>query len=550
VRILVAESLAAEGLALLRARHDVDERLGLKPAELQAIVGDYEGLVVRSQVQVDAAVIAAGHRLMVIGRAGVGVDNVDVEAATRAGITVVNAPTGNTIAAAEHTLALMLGLARHLAPADASMRRGEWTRSKFVGRELRGRTLGIVGFGKIGQAVANRARGLEMTVVASDPFLTAEGAAAAGVELLDLPQLLASADIVSLHVPLTRSTTDLIGASELALMRRGAILLNVSRGGVVDEAALADALRSGHLAGAGIDVFEHEPPTGSPLLEAPNTLLTPHLGASTAEAQLRVAIEAAEQVLLVLDGQPAAAAVNAPLVSTEAAETLAPYLALATMLGEVLRQVSGRGIGELTVELGGELARHDAAPVVAAVLLGLLEPTGERINLVNARALARARGIRVAQRSTPDSGPYNALLTVSTPTDRAWSPTHDRPADAASGSTASPGAWAEMELVAGTVAYGQPRLTRLGPYDIDLEPAPRMLVTRHHDRPGTMGRIGLLLGNAGINVGAVHLARSSPHGEALMILGLDDDVPPTVAAEVQEDESVLGLWLIRLGPPS
>jgi D-3-phosphoglycerate dehydrogenase len=282
---------------------------------------------VRSGVKVDAALIGAGSRLTAIARAGVGVDNVDVSAATRAGITVVNAPTGNTIAAAELTLGLLFAVARRIAAADASMRRGEWARSKLTGVELTGRTLGIVGFGKIGGALASRASGLGMRVVVSDPFLTADGAARAGVALLDLPALLAEADVVSLHVPLTRTTRGLVGAEQLATMKRGAILLNVARGGVVDEAALAEALASGHLAGAGIDVFSAEPPGADlALLAAPNAVLTPHLGASTAEAQVRVALEAAQALIDVLDGRATSAAVNAALSAPAAAEALGPYL--------------------------------------------------------------------------------------------------------------------------------------------------------------------------------------------------------------------------------
>ena len=323
MRILVVEPIAAEGIALLRASHEVDERPGLARDELCSILPDYDALIVRSQVQVDAELIAAGTRLVVIGRAGVGVDNVDLDAATRAGIMVVNAPTGNTIAAAEHTLALLYGVARRTAPADASVRRGEWKRAQFTGLELRGRTLGIVGLGKIGQAIAVRARAMEMTVLAVDPFVTAEQAANHGVELVEFDAMLARADVVTVHVPLTRATRGLIGREAIAKLKPGSIVLNVARGGVVDEAAVAEALRSGHLGGAGIDVFEHEPPTGSPLLDAPNTLLTPHLGASTAEAQILVAEEVAAQVLDVLDGRSARYAVNAPLLTPETARAIA-----------------------------------------------------------------------------------------------------------------------------------------------------------------------------------------------------------------------------------
>ncbi|HEV7603726.1 MAG TPA: phosphoglycerate dehydrogenase, partial [Candidatus Limnocylindrales bacterium] len=384
MRVLVAETVANEGIELLRAQHEVDERSGLSRDELCSIIAGYDALVVRSQVQVDAELIAAGTRLAVIGRAGVGVDNVDLDAATRAGIVVVNAPTGNTIAAAEHTLALLYAVARRIAPADASIRRGEWKRSEFTGLELRGRTLGIVGLGKIGQAIAVRARAMEMTVLGVDPYITTEGAANHGVELVEFDAMLARADVVTVHVPLTRATRGLIGRAAIAKLKPGSIVLNVARGGVVDEAAVADALRSGHLAGAGIDVFEHEPPTGSPLLDAPNALLTPHLGASTAEAQVLVSEEVAVQVLDVLAGRSARYAVNAPLLTPETARALAPYLPLAEILGRFFAQFSRGGVRTLTLEIAGDLAEYDGSPLTAAVLRGLLETTTtERVNLVN-----------------------------------------------------------------------------------------------------------------------------------------------------------------------
>ncbi|HVB38169.1 MAG TPA: NAD(P)-dependent oxidoreductase [Vicinamibacterales bacterium] len=342
MRILAAEPLGQDGLDRLRSEHDVEVRTGLSPEELRAIVGEFDGLVVRSQVQADEALIAAARRLIVIGRAGVGVDNIDVEAATRAGITVVNAPAGNTIAAAEHTMALLLGAARHLAEADASLRRGEWLRSRLTGLELRGRTLGIVGFGKIGRAVADRARGFEMNVVAHDPLLSPADAASLGVERLELHELLARADVVTLHVPLTPRTRHLIDAQALARMKPGSILLNASRGGVVDEAALAHALHSGHLAGAGIDVFEHEPPLDSPLIGEPNALLTPHLAASTIEAQRRVSVEVAEQILDVLAGRPAPFAVNAQPRNSESGEAPQPGRVAAGRPGPAAPAAPGR----------------------------------------------------------------------------------------------------------------------------------------------------------------------------------------------------------------
>jgi D-3-phosphoglycerate dehydrogenase len=524
VRILVAEPLATEGVELLRAHHEVDERPGLDRDALCAILPDYDALIVRSQVQVDAALIAAGTRLVVIGRAGVGVDNVDLDAATRAGITVVNAPTGNTIAAAEHTLALLYGLARRTAPADASVRRGEWKRAQFTGLELRGRTLGIVGLGKIGLAIAVRARAMEMTVVGVDPFVTAEQAANHGVELVSMDQLLARADVVTVHVPLTRTTRGLIGREAIAKLKPGSIVLNVARGGVLDEAAVAEALRSGHLGGAGVDVFDQEPPVGSPLLDAPNTLLTPHLGASTAEAQILVAEEVAAQVLDVLDGRSARYAVNAPLLTPETARAIAPYLPLAEILGRFFAQFSRGGVKTLTLEIAGELAEYDGSPLTAAVLRGLLETTTtERVNLVNAGALAKARGITLVERKTPDAGAFSALLTLSTESK------------------------AGNRTVAGTVAGGEPRITRLDDYRLDMAPSDVMLITRHMDRPGTVGRIGIMLGEADVNISAMHLARTRPREDALMILALDDDVPPAVAEAIRGHENVTEVWAIRLG---
>lgn len=528
MRILVAEKVAPEGLALLREHHEVDERFGLSPEEYRALLPDYDGLVVRSQVQVDAGLIEAGRRLVVIGRAGVGVDNVDLEAATRAGITVVNAPTGNTIAAAEHTLALLYVLARRVAAADASVRRGEWRRSEFIGVELRRRTLGIIGLGKIGQAIAQRARAMEMTVIAVDPFVSAEGAALQGVELVDLDALLGRADAITVHVPLTRQTRGLIGAAQIARMKPGSFVLNVARGGILDELAVAEALGSGHLGGAGIDVFDAEPPVGSPLLDAPNTVLTPHLGASTAEAQVLVSEEVAAQLLDVLEGRSARYAVNAPLLTPETARAVGPFLPLAEILGRFIAQFSRTGVRRLTLEIGGELARdlagQDAAPLTAAVLRGLLEgSTTERVNLVNASALAKARGIAIVERKSPDAEAYSSLLSLTAEGDGATT------------------------TIAGTVANGEPRLTRLGEHRTDLTLSPVMLVTRHHDRPGTMGRIGSILGQADVNISAMHLARSEPRADALMILALDDDVPEPVAQAIRAEDAVLDLWLIHLG---
>jgi D-3-phosphoglycerate dehydrogenase len=452
------------------------------------------------------------------------VDNVDLEAATHAGITVVNAPTGNTIAAAEHTLALIYGLARRIAPADASMRRGEWKRSQFTGVELRGRTLGIVGLGKIGQAVAVRARAMDMEVIGADPYVTHEQAAGFGIELVPFDDLVTRADVITVHVPATRATRGMINAATIERMKPSVMLVNVARGGVFDEAAVAAALAAGRIAGAAVDVYEQEPPVGSPLLEAPGTLLTPHLGASTAEAQVAVAREVAEQILEVLDGRPARYAVNAPLLTPETAQAIAPYLPLAETLGLFLAQFARTAPRTFTIEIAGEPAAHDASPLVAAALRGLLETvTTDRINLVNAASIARARGIEVVERKTPNAGAFASLLTLIAEGDDG-------------GAT-----------VAGTVVNGEPRIVRLGEHAMDLAPADSMLVTRHHDQPGTMGRIGQLLGEADVNISAMTLARSAPRADAFMVLALDDDVPDAVQDAIRAHPAVIDVWSIRLG---
>jgi D-3-phosphoglycerate dehydrogenase len=447
------------------------------------------------------------------------VDNIDLAAATEAGIVVVNAPTGNTIAATEHTLALLLALARKVPSADASLRRGEWKRSLFTGHELRGKTLGIIGLGKIGMALADRARGMEMDVIGHDPFVSEEAAGRHGVRLVPLPWLLSRSDAVTVHVPLTRTTRGLIGAAEIATMKPGAMVVNVARGGVIDEVALANALTEGRLAGAAIDVFTQEPPKDSPLLGAPNTILTPHLGASTAEAQTRVAIEAAEQVLQVLAGRSAQYAVNAPLLTPETAQALAPYLPLARTLGQFYSQFASDK-SDITLEVAGELAQYDSSVLVAAALSGLLEHSTEevRVNIVNAPALARARGIEMVEHKVPGAAaPYASMLTLT-------------------GSTS----------VGGTIVSNEARFVRLGDYPVDIGPAQHMLVTRHSDKPGTMGTVGRILGDADVNISAMHLGRTRPRDDALMVLALDDPVPPEVAERIRSEEAVRDLWLIRL----
>jgi D-3-phosphoglycerate dehydrogenase len=522
MKILVAEPLAKQGIEILRAHHEVDEKIGLTPEELASIIGDYDALLVRSQVKVTAEILAHATRLVVIGRAGVGVDNVDLEAATKAGVVVVNAPTGNTVSAAEQTIALMLALARKTAAADASMRKGEWKRSSFTGVELRGRTLGIVGLGKIGQAVAQRAHALEMHVIGFDPFITAEQAAVHGVALVDMDAIIEKSDVITVHVPLNKATRGVIGPQQIDRLKPGVMLVNVARGGVYDEAAVAQALADGKIAGAAFDVYEKEPPVDSPLLTAPNTVLTPHLGASTAEAQVRVAEEACEQVIDVLAGRSARYAVNAPLLTPETARAIAPYLPLTETLGRFAAQYLRTGVKTLTVDVAGDLAEYDASQLTAAALRGILDnATTERVNLINAGFLAKSRGLTVNERKTSDAGTFASLVTLTVEGDTG------------------------RALVAGTIANGEQRLVRVDDNFLDMAPTPVMVMTRHQDKPGTMGRIGLMLGEAEINISAMSLARAATRQDALMLLAVDNDVPDAVTARILSQPAVLDVWVIR-----
>ena len=522
MKILVAEPLAKQGLEILRAHHEVDEKIGLTPEELAAIIGDYDALLVRSQVKVTADILAHATRMVVIGRAGVGVDNVDLEAATKAGIVVVNAPTGNTISAAEQTIALMLALARKTAAADASMRRGEWKRSSFTGVELRGRTLGIIGLGKIGQAVADRARGLEMNVIGYDPYVTADVAAMHGISIVEMDALIEQSDVITVHVPLNKATRGIINADNIARLKPGVMLVNVARGGVYDEAAVAQGLADGKISGAAFDVYETEPPVDSPIMTAPNTVLTPHLGALTAEAQLRVAEEACEQVIDVLAGRSARYAVNAPLLTPETARAIAPYLPLTETLGRIGAQYFRGAVKTLTVDVAGDLADHDASQLTAAALRGMLaDASTERVNLINAGFLAKSRGLTVNENKTSDAGTFASLVTLTLEGDTG------------------------KAVVAGTIANGESRLVRIDDNWLDMAPTPLMLVTRHQDKPGTMGRIGLMLGEADVNISAMHLARTAPRQDALMLLAVDDEVPEAVAAAIRNPPAVLDVWVIR-----
>jgi D-3-phosphoglycerate dehydrogenase len=518
-RILVTDPLAEDGLERLRRVGDVTVVSKLAEAELIRRIPEFDALVVRSETRVTAPVLEAGRKLRVVGRAGVGVDNIDVPAATRRGILVVNAPRGNIIAAAEHTIALLLSLARWVPQADASVKRGEWTRSKFVGTEIRGKTLGVIGLGNVGSEVAKRAHGLEMEVIAYDPVVSAERAELFNVELVSLNDLLARSDFVTVHVPLVDANRNLLGAPELALMKASARLVNTARGGIVNEAALLDALTTGRLAAAASDVFETEPPGDHPLLALPNFVATPHIGASTVEAQASVAFDVAEEVAAVLAGDLPRFAVNAPALPPEELAYLRPFADLTERLAGLHVQLFGGRVSSIELDFEGELAEHDVNLLVASAIKGVLQPfTEDRINPVNARLMASSRGVKLVERRSPAHGSYVSLVTVR---------------------------MGGHEL-AGTVLMGELRAVRIDSFRVDLVPEGRFLVSRHEDRPGVVGRFGTILGEHDVNIASMQVGREAPRGNAMMILAVDDRVAPDVLARLREVEGMADLRYVEL----
>lgn len=549
-KVLVADPIAKEGIDRLRREVEVDVATGLSAPQLIERIGVYEGLIVRSETRVTADVIAAGKSLKVIGRAGVGVDNIDVEAATERGILVVNSPGGNTIAAAEHTIAMLLALSRNIAQANASLRSGRWERAGFIGVEVLNKTIGIIGLGRIGSEVARRAQGLMMKVVAYDPFLSADVAAKQGIEMLSLDELLARADYVTLHVPLTADTHHLIGARELALMKPGARLINVARGGIVDEGALCEALARGHLAGAALDVFETEPLSpDSPLLSLPNVVVTPHLGASTREAQVNVAIEVAEEMLLALRGEPVRNAVNLPSVAAEVLRQMTPHLVLVEKMGRLLGYLVDGAVAQLEVCYCGEVAAMNTALLTLAALKGLLTPQlSEQVNLVNAQAIAKRRGIKVYEERTNWAEGFASLITLRIAAHRLESPvTTARGVRSGMLTDAASAKSSRSIAVSGTLFGAEPRIVSIDGYRVDFEPFGYMLIDSHIDKPGMIGKIGTILGNRNINIAGMQVGRISRAGDAITVLSIDDPVPPDVLEQIRQVDGIRELKFVDLG---
>jgi D-3-phosphoglycerate dehydrogenase / 2-oxoglutarate reductase len=523
-RILIADPIADDGVHVLEEYGDVLVVGGLTPES--ADLAECEALIVRSQTRVTAALIAAAPHLRVIGRAGIGVDNVDVDAASRRGIVVVNAPASVVTAAAEHTLALILSLCRRIPQAHQSVAAGRWERGRFVGTELRGKTVGIVGLGNIGAEVARRLAAFDVRIVGSDPFVSGEYAARLGVQLLPLETLLEIADLITVHVPLTASTRNLIGARQIERLKPGARLVNCARGGVVDEDAVVRALADGRLAGAALDVFAQEPPTNQELLASDRVVLTPHLGASTEEAQVAASVEVAQQVIAVLEGLPVRYAVNAPAILPESLAALGPYVGLGEKLGYLLAQLTDRPIQSIEISYVGQLADLDTAAVRSAIVKGLLQTAvPEHVNLVNAMLLARNRGLQVveARCATPQEN-YANLLSIQIKDEGGLA----------------------REL-AGTALGEEAHLVRVDSYHVDVVLSEGFLLfVRHFDQPGVVGRIGTLLGNADVNISAMQVGRLERRGHAMMILAIDEPIPEPILERLIAENPIQAARLVQL----
>jgi D-3-phosphoglycerate dehydrogenase / 2-oxoglutarate reductase len=519
VRILISDDLSPEAKTILERipGAQVELKVGLKPEQLRQMIGGYDALAVRSATKVTADILAAAGKLRVIGRAGTGVDNIDLPAATRKGVVVMNAPGGNSVSVAEHTLALLLALARRVADAAASTRAGKWEKTKFAsGRELAGKTLGVVGTGAIGSLVIERARAFGMRVIGYDPLLTEEAARKHGVELVALDELFWRADAVTLHVPLTEQTRNMVNAARLASMKPAALLVNCARGGLVDEAALRAALDSGQVAGAAFDVFIEEPATANPLFGHANFIATPHLGASTNEAQENVALQVAEQMSDYLIRGAITNAVNFPSITAEEAPKLKPFIALAEGLGSFAGQLTQAPIEKVTITYEGAVAELKIKALTSAAIAGLLRPSLVDVNVVSAPAVAAHRGIVVEEMTRAADGDYESFITLSVTT-----------AD-------------QTRAIGGTVFHdGKPRILSIKGIKIDAEFTPSMIYVTNEDKPGFIGRFASLLGDSGINIATFALGRDEPGGSAIALVSIDDDAPPEVLEKVGK---LKGVW--------
>jgi D-3-phosphoglycerate dehydrogenase len=520
-RVLISDNLSDSAVSIFREHGieaDFQPKLGADKEALARIIGGYDGLAVRSATKVTSKVIAAANgRLRVIGRAGIGIDNVDLAAATAAGIVVMNTPFGNSITTAEHTIAMLFACARQIPAADRATQAGEWPKSRFMGVEVAGKILGIIGCGNVGSVVANRAQGLAMKVIAYDPFLSEERAAELGVEKVELDDLFRRADFISLHTPLTDRTRSIIDAAAIAAMKHGVRIVNCARGGLVEEESLRAALESGKVAGAAIDVFTEEPTADNVLFGAPNIVCTPHLGAATSEAQENVAIQIAEQMSDYLLTGAVRNALNMPSITAEEAPQLTPFVKLAEQLGSFAGQLTDSGVKEVRLEYEGAVAGLNTRALTAAALAGFLQPQLQSVNMVSAPAYAKERGIRVAETRREQHGAYESYIRLSVVAEENWE-----------------------RSVAGTVfSDGKPRIIQIKGINMEAELGPHMLYVTNMDRPGFIGRLGTLLGDRGHNIATFHLGRQAQGGDAIALVEVDGDVPDDLLAAVQKLEGVV-----------
>lgn len=557
-KILIADEIAQEGLDLLRAELPealIEVHTGLKPEELRAIIGEYTALIVRSATQVTADILAEARQLKIVGRAGVGVDNIDTEAATNHGIMVVNSPTGNIVAAAEHTIAMLMALARHVPEASSSTKAGKWEKNRFIGIEVRNKTLGVIGLGKVGAEVTKRAQGLEMQVIAFDPYIPPELARKLGVTILTLDEVLQQADFVTLHTSLTsgpNGTRGLIGARELNLMKPTARLINCARGGLIDEEALLHTLNEGHLAGVALDVFSQEPIRENEILKLllanERVIATPHLGASTEEAQVGVATDVAEQIVAVIRGGFPRAAVNAPLILPETLKVLQPYMQLVEKMGKLYTQLQPGPLSRVELACSGDIADYDLRPLKAALIKGLLESVSDaHVNMINAPALAKQWGLEIIEQKSSTPAEFANLITMRVLDSNGY--TSSFAGKAGSGDE-------HVEVLAGTVMHGTPRIVRIGRYGTELVPEGYILFCRNYDQPGMIGRVGTVLGKAKVNIHHMDVGPSErapyprdpqqPPATALMIITVDEPIPDWALAEIGEAGDIFGLTLVKL----
>ncbi len=511
-KVLISDKLSDTAVGIFKERGvdvDYEPALGKDKEKLLSVIGEYDGLAVRSATKATSKIIEAASKLKVIGRAGIGVDNIDIPAATAAGVVVMNTPYGNAITTAEHAIAMMFSLVRSIPQANQSTHLGKWEKSAFMGAEVFGKTLGVIGCGNIGSIVADRAVGLKMRVIAFDPFLTDERAVELGVEKVDLDALLARADIVTLHTPLTDQTRNILSRDNLAKLRSGSFVVNCARGGLVDEGALKDALEEGRLAGAALDVYETEPATEHPLFGHPKVVATPHLGASTREAQENVAIQIAEQMADYLTRGAVTNALNMPSVTAEEAPRLKPYIALAERLGAFAGQLSQSAVEKIEISYEGDVAALNTKPLTSSAVAGVLKPMLSEVNIVNAPVIAKDRGISITETYNNDADAYDSVIRMRLVTEN-----QDR-------------------TVSGTVFAGEPRIIDIKGVGMEAGFAPHMLYTTNDDKPGFIGALGATLGEAGLNIATFNLGRSAPGEEAIALVAVDEQVSDDVVGKVR-----------------